>query len=86
MGRAHELELDGDGKQEQISLKPTSLQLADGAAVVATGLTGARELNGRRGKAQGWDAEAGRYTVRFEGEQRPKRLKLENCRADVLAL
>ena len=81
-----ELPPDGDGKQEQISLKPTSLELAEGAIVVATGLTGARELNGRRGKAQGWDAEAGRYTVRLEGEQRPKRLKPENCRADVLAL
>ena len=54
--------------------------------MVATGLTGAPELNGRRGKVEGWDEEAGRYAVRLEHERRPKRLRPENCRADVQAL
>ena len=69
-----------------IHLKPTSLVLAVGAAVVAAGLTGASELNGVRGRVISWDEEAGRYAVRLDGERRPKRLKPDNCRADVLAL
>ena len=35
---------------------------------------------------EGWDEEAGRYAVRLEQERRPKRLRPENCRADVLEL
>ena len=78
---------DADGKQEKISLKPANLVLAEGSAVVATGLTGAPELNGRKGTiVEGWDEEAGRYAVRLEHERRSKRLRPENCRADVLAL
>ena len=68
------------------NLKPTNLVLADGSAVVAAGLTGAPELNGRKGTVEGWGEEAGRYAVRLEHERRPKRLRPENCRADVLAL
>ena len=81
-----QLPTDADGKQEKINLKPANLVLAEGSGVVATGLTGAPELNGRRGKVEGWDEEAGRYAVRLEHERRPKRLRPENCRANVLAL
>ena len=70
-----------DGKRWQILLKPANLVLVVGSAVVATGLTGAPELNGRMGKVEGWDAEAGRYVVRLEGERQLKRLKPEDCRA-----
>eukprot|EP01043_Picozoa_sp_COSAG02_P003297 COSAG02_NODE_80_length_40128_cov_591.169002_15_plen_601_part_00 len=73
-------------KREKILLKPANLVLVVGSAVVATGLTGAPELNGRTGKVEEWDAEAGRYVVRLEGERQLKRLKPENCRANVLAL
>ena len=75
-----------NGALQQISLTPANLVLAEGSAVVATGLTGAPELNGRRGTIEGWDEETGRYAVRLEGERRRKRLRPENCRADVLAL
>jgi hypothetical protein len=83
---AVQLSQGADGQQEVIHLKPTSLVLAVGAAVVAAGLTGASELNGVRGRVISWDEEAGRYAVRLDGERRPKRLKPDNCRADVLAL
>ena len=55
--------------------------------MVATGLTGAPELNGQRGIAEGWLEEKGRYAVRLEDKRRKKlaNLKPENCRADVLA-
>jgi tetratricopeptide (TPR) repeat protein len=75
-----------DGKQEKIHLKPANLVLAAGSAVVATGLVGAPELNGRKGRVMSWDVEAGRYAIRLDGESRPKRLKPDSCRADVLAL
>eukprot|EP01045_Picozoa_sp_COSAG04_P016595 COSAG04_NODE_1397_length_6930_cov_2.619236_8_plen_439_part_01 len=54
---------DDAGKQEQINLKPANLVLAEGSAVVATGLTGAPELNGQRGIVEGWLEEKGRYAV-----------------------
>ena len=41
-----------DGKRWQILLKPANLVLVVGSAVVATGLTGAPELNGRMGNGQ----------------------------------
>ena len=79
---------DADGKQEKINLKPANLVLAEGSAVVATGLTGAPELNGQRGIVEGWLEEKGRYAVRLEDKRRKKlaNLRPENCRADVLAL
>ena len=69
-------------------IKPANLVLAEGSAVVATGLTGAPELNGQRGVVEGWLEEKGRYAVRLEDKRRTKaaNLKPENCRADVLAL
>ena len=77
-----------DGEREQVNLKPANLVLAEGSAVVATGLTGAPELNGQRGIVEGWLEEKGRYAVRLEDKARKKaaNLKPENCRADVLAL
>ena len=77
-----------DGKREKINLKPANLVLAEGSAVVATGLTGAPELNGQRGIVEGWLEEKGRYAVRLEDKRRTKaaNLRPENCRADVLAL
>ena len=56
--------------------------------MVATGLTGAPELNGQRGIVEGWLEEKGRYAVRLEDKRRKKaaNLRPENCRADVLAL
>ena len=71
-----------------ISLKPANLVLAEGSAVVATGLTGAPELNGQRGIVEGWLEEKGRYAVRLEDKRRTKaaNLRPENCRVDVLAL
>ena len=80
--------LDADGKQELINLKPANLVLAEGSAVVATGLTGAPELNGQRGIVEGWLEEKGRYAVRLEDKRRTKAASLrpENCRADVVAL
>ena len=56
--------------------------------MVATGLTGAPELNGQRGIVEGWLEEKGRYAVRLEDKRRTKaaNLRPENCRADVLAL
>eukprot|EP01045_Picozoa_sp_COSAG04_P001771 COSAG04_NODE_61_length_30104_cov_10.610932_6_plen_474_part_00 len=82
------LPLTADGKQEKINLKPTNLVLAEGSAVVATGLTGAPELNGQRGIVEGWLEGRGRYAVRLEDKRRKKaaNLRPENCRADVLAL
>ena len=79
---------DAAGKQESINLKPANLVLAEGSAVVATGLTGAPELNGQRGVVEGWLEEKGRYAVRLEDKRRKKaaNLRPENCRADVLAL
>ena len=79
---------DADGKQEKINLKPANLVLAEGSAVVATGLTGAPELNGQRGIVEGWLEEKGRYAVRLEDKARKKlaNLKAENCGADVLTL
>ena len=79
---------DAAGKNEQINLKPANLVLAEGSAVVATGLTGAPELNGQRGIVEGWLEEKGRYAVRLEDKRRKKaaNLRPENCRADVLAL
>ena len=73
---------------KQINLKPANLVLAEGSAVVATGLTGAPELNGQRGIVEGWLEEKGRYAVRLEDKRRTKaaNLRPENCRADVLAL
>ncbi len=75
-------------KGEKINLKPANLVLAEGSAVVATGLTGAPELNGQRGIVEGWLEEKGRYAVRLEDKRRTKaaNLRPENCRADVLAL
>ena len=77
-----------DGKQEKINLKPANLVLAEGSAVVATGLTGAPELNGQKGVVEGWLEEKRRYAVRLEDTARKKaaNIKPENCRADVLAL
>ena len=62
--------------------------LAEGSAVVVTGLTGAPELNGQKGIVEGWLEEKGRYEVRLEDKRRKKlaNLRPENCRADVLAL
>ena len=79
---------NADDKQERINLKPANLVLAEGSAVVATGLTGAPELNGQRGIVEGWLEEKGRYAVRLEDKKRKKlaNLRPENCRADVLAL
>ena len=70
------------------NLKPANLVLAEGSAVVATGLTGAPELNGQKGVAEGWNEEKGRYAVRLEDKRRKKlaNLRPENCRADVLAV
>ncbi len=83
-----ELPPDNSGKNEQINLKPANLVLAEGSAVVATGLTGAPELNGQRGIVEGWLEEKGRYAVRLEDKRRTKaaNLRPENCHADVLAL
>ena len=80
--------MDADGKQELINLKPANLVLAEGSAVVATGLTGAPELNGQWGIVEGWLEEKGRYAVRLEDKarKRPANLRPENCRANVLAL
>eukprot|EP01045_Picozoa_sp_COSAG04_P018251 COSAG04_NODE_1675_length_5968_cov_2.264270_3_plen_468_part_00 len=79
---------DADGKREKINLKPANLLLADGSDVVATGLTGAPELNGQKGIVEGWIEEKGRYAVRLEDKRRKKaaNLKPDNCRADVLAM
>ena len=78
------------GKRERINLKPANLVLAEGAAVVATGLGGASRLNGRKGRVRGWADEAVCYVVRFDevGGARPETANLnpENCRADVLVL
>ena len=73
---------------KQINLKPDNLVLAQGSAVIATGLTGAPELNGQRGVVEGWLEEKGRYAVRLEDKRRKKaaNLKPENCRTDVVAL
>ena len=73
---------------KMINLKPANLVLAEGSAVVATGLTGAPELNGQRGIVEGWLEEKGRYAVRLEAKWQKKaaNLRPENCRADVLAL
>ena len=62
--------------------------LAEGSAVIATGLTGAPELNGQKGSVEGWLEEKGRYAVWMEDKKRKKaaNLRPENCRADVLAL
>ena len=56
--------------------------------MIATGLTGAPELNGQKGIVQSWIEEKGRYAVRLEDKRRKKaaNLKPDNCRADVLAL
>ena len=56
--------------------------------MVATGLTGAPELNGQRGIVEGWLEEKGRYAVRLEDKKRKKLAnpKPENCRADVIVL
>ena len=80
--------LFAEGEHEQVNLKPANLVLAEGSAVVATGLTGAPELNGQRGIVEGWLEEKGRYVVRLEDKRRTKaaNLRPENCRADVLAL
>ena len=77
-----------DGRPKKINLKPANLVLAEGSAVVATGLTGAPELNGQRGIVEGWLEEKGRYAVRLEDKRRKKaaNLRPENCRADVLVL
>ena len=77
-----------DGEQERVNLKPANLVLAEGSAVVATGLTGAPELNGQRGIVEGWLEEKGRYAVRLEDKRRTKaaNLRPENCIADVLVL
>ena len=79
---------DAGGKQEKIELEPASLVLADGSAVVATGLTGAPELNGQRGIVEGWLEEKGWYAVRLEDKRRKRaaNLRPENCRDDVVAL
>ena len=79
---------DADGKREKINLKPANLVLAEGSAVVATGLTGAPELNGQKGIVEGWLEEKARYAVRLEDKRRkrPANLRPENCRANVLAL
>ena len=79
---------DAAGKQESINLKPANLVLAEGSAVIATGLTGAPELNGQRGEVEGWVEEKGRYAVRLQGGARKKvaNLRPDNCRADVLVL
>eukprot|EP01045_Picozoa_sp_COSAG04_P031801 COSAG04_NODE_6014_length_1431_cov_34.877778_2_plen_278_part_00 len=73
---------------EKINLKPANLVLAEGSAVVCAGLTGAPELNGQKGKVEGWLEEKGRYVVRLDDKVRKKTVNLrpENCRADVLAL
>ena len=79
---------DAAGKQESINLKPANLVLAEGSAVVATGLKGAPELNGQRGEVEGWVEEKGRYAVRLQGgaRKKPANLRPDNCRADVLVL
>eukprot|EP01044_Picomonas_judraskeda_P003261 COSAG03_NODE_265_length_9695_cov_39.119529_3_plen_584_part_00 len=79
---------DAAGKQESINLKPANLVLAEGSAVVATGLEGAPELNGQRGEVEGWVEEKGRYVVRLQGGARKDvaNLRPDNCRADVLVL
>jgi len=87
------------GSQERIHLQPTNLQLAEGAAVVVTGLAGTPQLNGHKGKVECWIddekgrfkvyhcSQEGRYAVRLEGKARQTvNLKPENCRADVLTL
>ena len=79
---------DAAGKQESINLKPANLVLAEGSAVVVTGLKGAPELNGQRGEVEGWVEEKGRYAVRLQGGARKNvaNLRPDNCRADVLVL
>eukprot|EP01046_Picozoa_sp_COSAG06_P027358 COSAG06_NODE_2411_length_6920_cov_64.918634_4_plen_661_part_00 len=76
-------EEEGRSKQEKVNLKPTNLIFAAGSDIIVVGLTGAPELNSRRGEVESWEEEQGRYVVRIEGETRLKKLKPVNCQADV---
>ena len=67
-------------KGETVALKPINLLLPPGSAVVIVGVTGAPELNGRKGTAQGFNEAKGRYKVHVVDEPRPKMLKPDNCR------
>ena len=61
-----------DSPEATVDLKPSNFILDVGVKIVAEGLTGAPELNGRSGVivAPGWDGEKGRYTVQLEARAR----------------
>ena len=69
------VEAEEDGKQKRFNLKPGNLLLAPGTVVVAMGLTGAPELNGRKGFVLGWDEAKQRYTVQLGGRTKLVALK-----------
>jgi hypothetical protein len=55
------------------------LGLGAGAEIVVTGVVGAPELNGQRGRVDGFDPGKGRYRVTFLTRDRAVGLKAENC-------
>ena len=55
-----------------------------GTVVVAMGLTGAPELNGRKGFVLGWDEAKQRYTVQLGGRTKLVALKPDNCLAEMM--
>ena len=80
-----------DGKMEQINLKPANLVLAEGTAVVLTGLTGDQAAsNGQRGTMASAEIDGQRVQlVRLEvelGGTPVVGFQPEHWRADVLAL
>ena len=77
------VEAEEDGKQKRFNLKPGNLLLAPGTVVVAMGLTGAPELNGRKGFVLGWDEAKQRYTVQLGGRTKLVALKPDNCLAEM---
>ena len=57
------VEAEEDNKQKRFNLKPGNLLLDPGTVAVAMGLTGAPELNGRKGFVLGWDEAKQRYVA-----------------------
>eukprot|EP01046_Picozoa_sp_COSAG06_P052234 COSAG06_NODE_8724_length_2087_cov_1.937123_1_plen_222_part_00 len=68
-----------------IGIKPASLILKHGSAVIVEGLDAAPEWNGKRGLVEGYDAAKGRYRLLVKGRTKALRVKVACCKLEFAA-